>query len=78
MCLYLYTGNQGKLILFFSQIFDFFVCNQTGNHPQEDVKEMTVVCRKIYWFIVKSDYKPKIKYKSLIIFLYFCLHNKIK
>jgi hypothetical protein len=47
MCLYLYIGNQGKLIVVFSQMFDFFVCNQNGNHPQEDVKEMTVVCRKI-------------------------------
>jgi hypothetical protein len=39
-----------------------FVCSQTGSHPYEDV--------------TKSGYKLYIKYKSLIILLYFWLHNE--
>jgi len=37
---------------------------------------MMVIHKNIYRFIVKSGYKPKIKYKSLIILPYFCLHNE--
>jgi hypothetical protein len=53
----------------------FFVCSQSGNHPQEDVKEMAITPRKKD--LVKSGYKPEVKYKSLIILLvYFWLYNE--
>ncbi len=45
----------------FSVFFSgIFVCSQSGNHP--------------YAHLVKSGYKPEVKYKSSIILLYFCLH----
>jgi hypothetical protein len=39
-----------------------FVCSQSGYHPEEN--------------LAKSGYKPDMKYKPLIILLYFWLHTE--
>jgi hypothetical protein len=49
-------------------VLGIFVCSQSGHHSLQDVKIVTIVKA-----LVKSGYKPEIKYKSLIILLHIRL-----
>jgi hypothetical protein len=47
---------------------EIFVCSQSGDHPHEDVEKVAILLRKI---LVAFGYKLDLKYKALIILLYF-------
>ncbi len=56
-------------------------CSQSGNHPWEDVTKVGIIHGKcdesgnhqLQKDLAKSDYKPDMKYKSLIFISYFWL-----